>query len=540
MANGKIYLGLDIGTNSVGWAVTDANYTLKKFKSNLMWGVNLFEKSQKSQQSLSSIRRSFRTARRRLDRRKQRVCLLQELFAADILKTDPIFFMRLKESALLPEDSEHREHNIFFDDKNYGDKEYFKEYPTIHHLICELMTNDSPHDIRLVYYACAYILAHRGHFLFSVSKDNIDKITEFEDIYDGYYTALSELCDVPAFDKDAAGMSEILKKHISVKEKTKEIEQLLFGKKAPKADEGDVIAYDKLVSFISGGIVKLSDMFCKEEYKDLEKNSICVKNTDLSDTLEMLTGQIDELHLELLVKVKAMYDWFLLVDILNGHKMISKSKVEIYEQHKADLKSLKYLVKKYLNRNDYNEIFRYASDKANYASYVYNRKNVSDEKVSVNFSKNDSSNDRKSQTAFCKFIKKYLDKIVSADEDKECYDDLYKKCENADLCPKQVTTDNRVIPYQLYYAELKKILENASKYLPFLNKSDSYGTVADKILSIMEFKVPYYVGPLVNEKKSRFAWMIRKKDGKIYPWNFSEMIDEDASENKFIRKMTCK
>ena len=525
MANEKIYLGLDIGTNSVGWAVTNESYKLKKFKNNLMWGVNLFDEAQQSAE-----RRSFRTARRRLDRRKQRVFLLQELFADEILKTDPKFFMRLKESALLPEDSEHREHNIFFDDKNYGDKEYFKEYPTIHHLICELMSNDAPHDIRMVYYACAYILAHRGHFLFSVSKDNIDKITEFKDIYDDFYTALSELCDIPVFDKNAAGMSEILKKHISVKEKTKEIEQLLFGKKAPKADDGDVIAYDKLVSFISGGTVKLSDMFCKEEYKDLEKNSICVKNADLSDTLEMLTGQIDELHLELLVKVKAMYDWSLLVDILNGHKMISKSKVEIFDKHKKDLSDLKYFVRTYLDKKSYDEIFRVISDKANYVSYVYNAPSDSGREKYK----------RCSQEDFCKFLKPFIEKMQPKEKDQAWYGALLEKCINNDLCPKQVTTDNRVIPYQLYYAELKKILENASKYLPFLNERDSYGTVADKILSIMEFRVPYYVGPLVDAKKSRFAWMIRKNEGKIYPWNFSEMIDEEASENEFIRNMTCK
>ncbi|MBR6671227.1 MAG: hypothetical protein IKL31_10900, partial [Ruminococcus sp.] len=90
------------------------------------------------------------------DRLQQRIVLLQELFAAEILKKDENFFLRLKESALLPEDSENRKHNIFFDDENYGDKEYFNEYPTIHHLIVELMNCDSPHDIRLVYYACAY------------------------------------------------------------------------------------------------------------------------------------------------------------------------------------------------------------------------------------------------------------------------------------------------------------------------------------------------------------------------------------------------
>ena len=111
MENKKNFLGLDIGTNSVGWAVTDDEYKLRKYKNNLMWGVHLFDEAQQS-----ADRRTFRTARRRLDRRKQRVALLQEFFAPEILKTDPYFFMRLKESALLPEDSEHRTENILFDD----------------------------------------------------------------------------------------------------------------------------------------------------------------------------------------------------------------------------------------------------------------------------------------------------------------------------------------------------------------------------------------------------------------------------------------
>lgn len=32
------YLGLDIGTESVGWAVTDKDYVIPKFKGNAMWG----------------------------------------------------------------------------------------------------------------------------------------------------------------------------------------------------------------------------------------------------------------------------------------------------------------------------------------------------------------------------------------------------------------------------------------------------------------------------------------------------------------------
>lgn len=66
--NTKWYLGLDIGTDSVGWAVTDNDYKILKYKNNAMWGVMLFDPANQSEE-----RRSFRTSRRRLDRRQQRI-----------------------------------------------------------------------------------------------------------------------------------------------------------------------------------------------------------------------------------------------------------------------------------------------------------------------------------------------------------------------------------------------------------------------------------------------------------------------------------
>lgn len=40
---GEYYLGLDIGTNSVGWAVTDLDYNLLRFNGKDMWGIRLFK-----------------------------------------------------------------------------------------------------------------------------------------------------------------------------------------------------------------------------------------------------------------------------------------------------------------------------------------------------------------------------------------------------------------------------------------------------------------------------------------------------------------
>ncbi len=264
------------------------------------------------------------------------------------------------------------------------------------------MDNSKPHDVRLVYYACAYILAHRGHFLFYVEKDNIEKITDFKPLYTKFYSDLTELCENPAFDENVEEMEKLLKKHISVTAKDKELKQLLFGGKVPK--DIDVIKYELLTKLICGGTVKLSELFRKEEYAELEKNSICVKNADFSDTLESLEGQLDELHFAIVAGVKAMYDWSLLVDILHGETMISKSKVEIYNKHKYDLKEIKYFIRKY-RKNDYKPIFREISDKSNYVRYVYN---------AASNKNRDKFGKKCSQEDFCKFLKPYLAMIISS------------------------------------------------------------------------------------------------------------------------------
>ena len=101
MKNSKnIYLGLDIGTDSIGYAVTNKAYELLKFKGEPMWGATLFESAKDA-----SERRAFRIGRRRLDRRQARVNLLNELFAKEICKIDPKFFIRRRESALYKEDA---------------------------------------------------------------------------------------------------------------------------------------------------------------------------------------------------------------------------------------------------------------------------------------------------------------------------------------------------------------------------------------------------------------------------------------------------
>ena len=90
------YIGIDLGTSSVGWAVTDEDYNILKYKKKNLWGARLFEKGETAQ-----ARREKRSLRRRLKRRVHRIKLLQDIFKDEIAKVDNKFFLRLNESNII-------------------------------------------------------------------------------------------------------------------------------------------------------------------------------------------------------------------------------------------------------------------------------------------------------------------------------------------------------------------------------------------------------------------------------------------------------
>lgn len=173
------FVGLDIGTDSVGWAVTTPEYQLIKRNGKSLWGVRLFDGAQTAQE-----RRGYRVARRRIERRWQRLQWLQEVFAQPIGQVDPAFFQRLRESKFLEEDKQADVplgRYTLFADKEYCDRDYHKQFPTIYHLRKALMEQPGPFDVRLVYLALHHIMKYRGHFLYGeLSLETISLETGLE------------------------------------------------------------------------------------------------------------------------------------------------------------------------------------------------------------------------------------------------------------------------------------------------------------------------------------------------------------------------
>lgn len=506
----EYYLGLDIGTDSVGWAVCDTNYKIPKFKGNAMWGIRLFEKSNSAEE-----RRGFRSSRRRTQRKRERLKLLEMLFDEEISKIDPAFFIKLRESNLYLEDKSTKIPYCVFSDENYTDKDFHRDYPTIYHLRNELIKNNKPHDVRLVYLALHHIIKNRGHFLFDYSYKN-DKSGDFMPIYNDLKNYFYDNYEIELDCSDVDEFANTLKD--KSKGKTKKNAEIaeLFG--VGKKD--DKVLYSAL-SLLSGSSVKLFDIFDDEALKDVEKKSVSF-SSGFDDNANDFQSYLGE-RFELLEKLKAVYDWAVLADILDGKEYISEAKVAIYEKHKRDLRTLKKYIKIYMPEKK-SEIFNISSKDNNYVAYSKHIKTSSGTGV---------LNSTCTQEEFCAYLKKTLGICKDAS-----YEEMFKEIENSTFMPKQVTKDNGVVPMQVNEKELVAILDNAKEYLPFLLNKDNDGkTVYDKIKALFEYRIPYYIGPLNTH--STKSWLVRSNE-KIYPWNIEDVVDFDKSAEKFIENLTSK
>lgn len=523
----EYFLGLDIGTSSLGWAVTDTNYKILRAKGKNLIGVRLFEEGKTAEE-----RRLFRSSRRRTARRKERIKLLQELFAEEINKIDPTFFQRLKESKYYLEDKSDKDCPFaLFNDEGFTDKEYHEKYPTIYHLRKDLIESDEKKDIRLIYLAIHNIIKNRGHFL--LGEKNIDSVKSFKDAKDSFVEAFKEIgIEIEILNEDR--FENTLKdSSLTKKDKLKNLNDDIAIKSEEKIDlKEKQNAVKELLKLITSQKCNLKNGFIRDELiNDSNKPITLTFDSDnYEQDLEEIENLLSENEINFLEGMKKTYDWSILANILNGEAYLSDAKVATYEKHKKDLEDLKYVIKEYAPEEYKNMFSELDEKKANYVRYtghyIVNKKKVYPGK-------------KVTQEEFCKNVSSILKKIKHKDS---IIDRIMDECEKLTFMPKQIDKRNGVLPYQLHQEELKKIIANAEKNYNFLNEKDSNGYVTkEKIEQLLTFRIPYYVGPLNDKhKESGFCWIEKKSNEKIYPWNFDDVVDKDKSAENFIMRMTNK
>lgn len=516
----EYFIGLDCGTDSVGFAVTDTEYNLLKFNGKTMWGSHLFDAAQTAEQ-----RRTARTARRRLKREKQRIEWVQEMFADAVSEIDPVFFIRLNDSFYKLEDKTTGQRNILFDDNEFKDKDFFKRFPTIYHLRFALMHSNDPSDFdpRYVYLAVAHIMRHRGHFLFP--GENLNAVNS---IKEPLRTLEHLLNDVLEVDSELSAESSVIEAALLSnrnKEKREKLNDCIV--------IGDKNVKDCIVKMLCGYSARLDKLFSNEQYKDLPAIEFSKRSFEESDLPQIENGVSDD-EFEIIRMVKSIYDWSLLSVILDGCTSVSESKCRLYDRNHEELSTLKRAIKKFAP-NSYHSFF-HGTSKNDAGNYVFYTGKDHDLKL-----KRQNKNVRVSKCStedFYKAIRKVLSSASLDDPDVEY---IFNAIENKTFMPLLQSYRNGVIPNQIIKAELEQILTNSAKYLPLLNKTDESGlSVKEKLLQLVSFRIDYFVGPLGSNSNSRNIWAVRLEQGRITPWNFSQKIDLAASAEQFILRMTNK
>ena len=497
MSNKPYSIGLDIGTNSVGWAVITDDYkvpskkmkvlgnTDKHFIKKNLIGALLFDEG-----TTAEDRRLKRTARRRYTRRKNRLRYLQEIFSQEISKVDSSFFHRLDDSFLVPEDKRGSKYPIFATLEE--EKEYHKTFPTIYHLRKYLADSKEKADLRLIYLALAHMIKYRGHFLyedtFDIKNNDIKKIfNEFISTYDNTFERSS-------LSRQNAPVEAIFTDKISKSAKRERVLKLF-------PDEKSTGLFSEFLKLILGNQADFKKHFDLEEKAPLQFS----KDT-YDEDLENLLGQIGDNFADVFLIAKKLYDAILLSGILtvtdpSTKAPLSASMIERYENHQKDLAALKQFIQNNLQEK-YDEAFSDQS-KDGYAGYI---------------------NGKTTQESFYKYIKNLLSKFDGADY-------FLDKIDREDFLRKQRTFDNGSIPHQIHLQEMNVILRRQGEHYPFLKENK------EKIEKILTFRIPYYVGPLARDNRD-FSWLTRNSDEQIRPWNFEEVVDKARSAEDFIHRMT--
>lgn len=513
------YVGLDLGTNSVGWAVTDKNYKVLRFNHKSMWGIRLFDEAKKAEE-----RRMARTSRRRLQRQKDRLAFLEQAFKGQLNAIDPKFLTNLKNSRLYPEDKVGTtdKHPLFNDD-TYTDKEFYEEFPTIYHLRYALMHRDSKPDLRFIYLSLHEMMKHRGHFLY---KGKFSTASSFQNIIKELNDNYRLSFDLPLFitEKDYDAFKQILRNpELDKKTRKKALYPLLAYAEEDKNNFGQ-----NVVNLLVSGNIKANELF--QTFEEEGENTI---NLSIEDFENKITDEprYTGVQKALLFSIKKLYDWALLSNIMQGQTEISSAMIQVYETHKEQLALLKKIFKNdpFL-KEKYAEFFH--DGNGGYGAYIGNETPTKRRK-------------KTKDTPWSKFfgpLKVLLNstKTTATEEIKKVTDLIDKDA----FLIKPKSNKNGVIPHQLHEIEFRKIMENAERWYPFLKEKDATGlSLSEKLVQIFNFKIPYYIGPLNDShpvEEGGHAWVVRKKCGKVYPWNLEEKIDIEKTATRFIRNMTAK
>ncbi len=586
----KLLLGLDLGVSSLGWCLCDEENHIVKKNGKLLWGVRLFDSV--SDDNNAKSRRLARSQRRRLARRKYRIRLLQQIFDKEMKSVDPYFFLRLNSSFYKKKDLSKFLDGPIYDDGYLGDDRLFgglisrkelkkiipNEHPftSIYDIRNWLVHTKEKADIRLIYLAIHHILKHRGNFIYGESFNPLGTVEIIDDSFKSMIESLNELygmyseCEFFQKGSETKYLDDL--ENLKLVEGKQFVSDFLRRGRTKQADGSFAteqnwkqkslhIEYSKylkdfLPSLLFNGDVKLKKMlaFIDDLDKEIGDIDLDLDADNFEENLQLLVELLGDNSpiINIVLSAKKIFDISLLQDIMNNHKYISEAMVEQYEIHHKQKEQLKLWIKNHYSDNlakmheVMNKVFGFnwkdwidskgQATIANYSAYIGH---CHGRKVPVPVVEK-GSRKLHGYDAFRVFLKEDILKPFEKENDTK---EIIELLNSDKYLVKQRSKKNGSIPYQIHEVELKEILNNQSKYYPSLLTEENIS----KILMLLKFRIPYYVGPLMGQPKngefnsrSQHSWVkfYRDNHDPITPWNFNDEVDSLTTQQFFIERMT--
>lgn len=511
----KYSIGLDIGVASVGWACMTSDFRIPKYNERYAIGVREFEAADTAEE-----RRIQRGTRRRYNRRIKRIQLLQQSLEA-LLQQHPNFLMKTEAT-----EKHFWRNNNQFENRSLSEVladlgENTRKYPTIFHLRQALLSENKPFDSRLIYIVLHNLVKYRGHFLnenmewnnSSNNETTIDLTKEYFSILTNLGYETDDLLD-SNHETTLHDIIQILKSNDYTNNDKRNSIKKLIGKE-----------FHDPITLIVGLKSDMHKLFPNSEGAAIyqsEKLKMSFADEDITEVYEKLTDE-EKLVIDQANKV---YQHILLNDLLDGHNSVAAAKVTSYNQFSEDLKLLKDVFNKYLGEKAYRDMF--ITTRKKWTQYQQTRKNnllcTFDQFLKIHAT----------EDKFYRDLKKTIENIIKKEQNAELQAVL-DKLNNNQFLQKQKSYLNAAIPHQNNVYEAETILKNQQQFHPEITDN-----VIEKVRQIINFRIPYYIGPLVKKATDDdFGWAIRKDEQQhVLPWTIDEVIDRSNSAEQFINRMT--
>lgn len=489
-------LGYDLGNKTVASTAINSDFNIVKYKNRLMTQINLFEEGKSKEK-----RRGYRSTRRNNNHKKWLKKQLINWFEANSDFDIDTLIKYYHHSWVAKSDLDHHKPDI----KPLLTKD--NHYPTVWHAANALITHTNLpteyKDVQQLIFEVFYnLLNRRGHFL--LPQLTVEQLSNKSFDFMDLSTDLQN--EIPNLTFDSNKFNDILTSNKKRADKEDELSKLFKSSTLNKILAKFILSY------------KLTSKNINQLFPTSQPNiALTFNKTDTDDIEEKLSAMLTESEQELFNTLKAIQVQTLLTDIIPANKTFIEGQIEQYNQFGKDLHKLTTILNKYDPQDKTikaikTDLHKYTHGHLKYDDFIKSLKsNLKAKPLEI---WNQQSTDWQQKITSNKYLTK----------------------------PRSIA--NRKIPQQAIQGVIRQIIDSQKDFWPAL-KQNKYVTdpwfPGEKydLERFYDFKIPYYIGPLVPEGQSnpKFGWLIRKESGKLTVFNFTDKIDYPKTAQKFIQNL---